>query len=108
MVRRVIATPARHGPPLSRPIVGEATGFALRWPGQLDGVLWISGDTVLFELPSRSGHTWRIGLSVCYDLRFPELYRRLSAAGAEVLSINQSHHSLEDVYLALVAEAAAS
>ncbi len=22
--------------------------------------------------------TWRIGLSVCYDLRFPELYRRLS------------------------------
>ena len=44
----VVATPARHGPPLSRPIVGEATGFALRWPGQLDGVLWISGDTVLF------------------------------------------------------------
>jgi L-ascorbate metabolism protein UlaG (beta-lactamase superfamily) len=45
----VTATPARHGPPLSRPIVGEATGFALRWPGQTDGVLWISGDTVLFD-----------------------------------------------------------
>ena len=29
----------------------------------------------------------RIGLSVCYDLRFPELYRRLSALGAEVLTI---------------------
>jgi predicted amidohydrolase len=27
----------------------------------------------------------RIGLSICYDLRFPELYRSLSAAGAELL-----------------------
>jgi predicted amidohydrolase len=29
----------------------------------------------------------RIGLSVCYDLRFPELYRRLAAAGAEILCV---------------------
>lgn len=28
-----------------------------------------------------------IGMSVCYDLRFPELYRRLSLAGAEVIVI---------------------
>lgn len=32
-----------------------------------------------FSLPSRDGHTWRVGLSVCYDLRFPELYRALAA-----------------------------
>ena len=32
-----------------------------------------------FTLPSRDGHAWRVGLSVCYDLRFPELYRGLSA-----------------------------
>lgn len=32
-----------------------------------------------FELPSRDGHHWRVGLSVCYDLRFPELYRALGA-----------------------------
>jgi predicted amidohydrolase len=32
-----------------------------------------------FELPARDGHRWRIGLSVCYDLRFPELYRSLAA-----------------------------
>lgn len=28
-----------------------------------------------------------LGLSICYDLRFPELYRRLTLAGAEVLFI---------------------
>jgi predicted amidohydrolase len=28
-----------------------------------------------------------LGLSVCYDLRFPELYRRLGAAGAEVVCV---------------------
>ncbi len=34
---------------------------------------------VAFELPSRDGRAWRIGMSVCYDVRFPELYRRLAA-----------------------------
>jgi nitrilase len=34
---------------------------------------------VSFTLPSRDGHAWRVGLSVCYDLRFPELYRALAA-----------------------------
>jgi len=29
----------------------------------------------------------RIGLSVCYDLRFPHLYRRLAQAGAEILAV---------------------
>jgi predicted amidohydrolase len=28
-----------------------------------------------------------IGLSVCYDLRFPELYRRLTASGAEIICL---------------------
>jgi predicted amidohydrolase len=27
----------------------------------------------------RSGQHWQVGLSVCYDLRFPELYRALAA-----------------------------
>jgi nitrilase len=29
----------------------------------------------------------RLGLSVCYDVRFPELYRHLSAAGAQLLVV---------------------
>lgn len=38
-------------------------------------VLERGNSPVVFELPSKDGHTWRIGLSVCYDMRFPELYR---------------------------------
>ena len=34
---------------------------------------------VAFECTDRSGQRWRVGMSVCYDLRFPELYRRLDA-----------------------------
>ncbi len=30
---------------------------------------------------------WRTGLSVCYDVRFPELYRRLADDGAEILTV---------------------
>jgi L-ascorbate metabolism protein UlaG (beta-lactamase superfamily) len=45
----VTATPCRHGPPGSHPIVGDVIGFALRWDGQKRGVLWISGDTVLYD-----------------------------------------------------------
>jgi predicted amidohydrolase len=29
----------------------------------------------------------RIGLSVCYDLRFPELYRKMADSGADILSV---------------------
>ncbi|MDG4815032.1 MBL fold metallo-hydrolase [Micromonospora sp. WMMD956] len=54
---RVTATPCRHGPPLSRPVAGAAIGFALGWDGQEHGVLWITGDTVLYrgvrEVPRR-------------------------------------------------------
>lgn len=37
-------------------------------------------EPVAFTLTDRNGEAWRIGLSVCYDLRFPELFRALGAA----------------------------
>ncbi|MDM0115299.1 carbon-nitrogen hydrolase family protein [Variovorax sp. J22R133] len=42
---------------------------------------------VAFDLPSRDGQRWRVGMSVCYDLRFPELYRALARDGAELLLV---------------------
>ena len=50
-------------------------------------VLDAGGEPALFELPSRDGHVWRVGLSVCYDLRFPELYRAYAAQGADLLLV---------------------
>ncbi|MET0324943.1 MAG: MBL fold metallo-hydrolase [Ilumatobacteraceae bacterium] len=53
----ITATPCRHGPPGSHPIVGDVVGFALTWEGQRHGSLWITGDTVLYpdlrEVPDR-------------------------------------------------------
>jgi deaminated glutathione amidase len=42
---------------------------------------------VSFELASRDGGLWRIGMSVCYDLRFPELYRNYAHEGAHLLLV---------------------
>ncbi|HTN50866.1 MAG TPA: carbon-nitrogen hydrolase family protein [Anaeromyxobacter sp.] len=43
----------------------------------------VPGDKVVIA-PTALG---RIGLTVCYDLRFPELFRRLAGLGAELLTI---------------------
>jgi deaminated glutathione amidase len=43
----------------------------------------VPGDKVVLA-PTALG---RIGLTVCYDLRFPELYRKLASLGAEVITI---------------------
>jgi L-ascorbate metabolism protein UlaG (beta-lactamase superfamily) len=45
----VTATPCRHGPPLSRALVGDAIGFAVARPGEGATALWVSGDTVDFR-----------------------------------------------------------
>jgi nitrilase len=42
---------------------------------------------VVFDLDTGDGPIWRVGLSVCYDLRFPELYRSLAAQGAQLLLV---------------------
>jgi L-ascorbate metabolism protein UlaG (beta-lactamase superfamily) len=67
------ATPCRHGPPLSRPLVGDVIGFALSWDGQQHGAVWITGDTVLYdgvrEVPQRID----VGTAVLHlgGVRFP-------------------------------------
>ena len=42
-------------------------------------VLEPGSEPVRFDLPSVDGHVYKVGMSVCYDLRFPELYRTLNA-----------------------------
>jgi predicted amidohydrolase len=39
------------------------------------------------EVVAAETEVGRLGLSVCYDLRFPELYRRLSKEGATLLAV---------------------
>ena len=44
-------------------------------------------DVVVVDLPLRDGGSVRAGLSTCYDLRFPELYRRQVDAGATLFVV---------------------
>ncbi|MDQ5831505.1 MAG: MBL fold metallo-hydrolase [Actinomycetota bacterium] len=69
----ITATPCRHGPPLSRPIVGDVIGFALRWEGQEHGMLWLSGDTVLFHGVREVAERLSIGTAILHlgGVRFP-------------------------------------
>jgi L-ascorbate metabolism protein UlaG (beta-lactamase superfamily) len=69
----VTATPCRHGPPLSRLVVGDVAGFALRWPGQEHGVLWISGDTVLYDGVRQVAERFEVDTAIVHlgAVRFP-------------------------------------
>jgi L-ascorbate metabolism protein UlaG (beta-lactamase superfamily) len=69
----VTATPCRHGPPLSHPIVGEVVGFALGWDGQEHGALWISGDTVLYDGVRQVGRRIAVDVALLHlgGVQFP-------------------------------------
>jgi L-ascorbate metabolism protein UlaG (beta-lactamase superfamily) len=86
----VTATPARHGPPLSRPVAGDVVGFSLRWDGQEDGVLWISGDTVLFEGLREVARRLHVDTAVLHlgGVRFPVTGPlRYSMTGAQAVQL---------------------
>ena len=69
----VTATPCRHGPPLTKPIVGDVIGFALCWEGQDHGLLWISGDTVLYPGVREVADRLDVGTALLHlgGVRFP-------------------------------------
>ncbi|WP_164002519.1 MBL fold metallo-hydrolase [Pyxidicoccus caerfyrddinensis] len=56
---RITATPARHGPPGSLPIVGHVVGFLLESPS-LPGPVYISGDTVWFDGVAEVARRFRV------------------------------------------------
>ncbi len=69
----IVATPCRHGPPLSRPIVGDVIGFSLTWDGQQHGAVWISGDTVLYDGVKEVADKLKVGTAILHlgGVRFP-------------------------------------
>jgi len=83
----IVATPCRHGPPLSRPLVGEVAGFAISWEGQEHGALWISGDTVLYDGVREVAERLDVGTALLHlgGVRFPvtgPLHYTMTAAEA--------------------------
>ncbi|MGW5241589.1 carbon-nitrogen family hydrolase [Monashia sp. NPDC004114] len=58
-------------------------GFGEGEPSLMDA----GEDLVVLQVPVAGGDSVPVGLSTCYDLRFPELYRRLLDRGAEVFVI---------------------
>ena len=57
---------------------------------EVDGVVYAESETeqageevVISEL----GNGVRLGMSICYDVRFPELYRELAARGADAIAV---------------------
>lgn len=69
---RVTATPARHGPPGSLPIVGHVVGFLLESP-MLPGPVYISGDTVWFDGVAEVARRFRVHTAFLHlgGVRFP-------------------------------------
>jgi L-ascorbate metabolism protein UlaG (beta-lactamase superfamily) len=69
----ITATPCRHGPRFSRPIVGDVVGFAIRRPGACRGALWISGDTVLYDGVRAVADRFEVDVALLHvgGVRFP-------------------------------------
>jgi L-ascorbate metabolism protein UlaG (beta-lactamase superfamily) len=62
----ITAVPARHGPPLSLPLVGPVVGFVLAWDGLRDGAVYISGDTVYFSGLEQIAERFRVGTAILH------------------------------------------
>jgi L-ascorbate metabolism protein UlaG (beta-lactamase superfamily) len=69
----VQATPCRHGPPLSRALVGDVIGFSLTDADAGDGAFWISGDTVLYPGVREVADRIKVSVALIHigGVRFP-------------------------------------
>jgi L-ascorbate metabolism protein UlaG (beta-lactamase superfamily) len=54
-------------------LVGDVIGFALSWPGQEHGALWVSGDTVLYDGVRDVAHRLDVGAALLHlgGVQFP-------------------------------------
>jgi L-ascorbate metabolism protein UlaG (beta-lactamase superfamily) len=70
---KITAVPARHGPWISQPFVGDVIGFVLEWTNQKYGALYISGDTVWFNGVAQVAKKFRIGTAILHfgGVQFP-------------------------------------
>ena len=46
------------------------------------------------EIVACEAEGWRLGLTICYDVRFPELYRILALDGAELITVAGGVHAV--------------
>jgi L-ascorbate metabolism protein UlaG (beta-lactamase superfamily) len=89
----ITATPCRHGPPGTHLLVGDVIGFALRWEAQEHGVLWISGDTVLYDGVREAAVRLEVDVALIHmgGVQFPVTgplrYTMTAADAVELLSL---------------------
>jgi L-ascorbate metabolism protein UlaG (beta-lactamase superfamily) len=63
---RVSATPARHGPPGSEPLLGDVTGFVVESLQGRFAPIYISGDTVMYEAIPEIAHHFDVQTAVLH------------------------------------------
>lgn len=63
---KITATPAQHGDLIVRPFSGETIGFLLEWPGQSNGALYITGDTIFYHGIEEVARRYRIDVALLH------------------------------------------
>lgn len=97
---KITATPAMHHPKwLPQFFAGKVVGFIIEYDHQTDGVLYITGDTILFKQLSEVAHKYKVDKVIMHlgSVQFPYLtglgkYTMSSADGvilAKDLQANQ-------------------
>lgn len=64
---RITGTPAKHGSTEKlHEVAGHVLGFVIQWDGQVNGALYISGDTVLFDGVLEVGRRFKIDTALLH------------------------------------------